>query len=334
MASGDRSANSNRTGGNHSITVGGVVVAPGSRQLLELPIARLTTGSWASLPVAVVHGREPGKRLWLDAAIHGDELNGMEIIRQVLQLITPEKLAGTVIAVPIVNVFGFLTRTRYLPDRRDLNRSFPGSREGSLAARLAHLFLREVVGRCEYGIDLHTGSLHNTNLPQIRANLADPEIRRCAEAFAAPLMFHAKTRAGSLRAAAGQQGKRILVYEAGEPMRFNRQAIDHGVQGVMRVLSALGMWREPVPPPAQPTIVASETRWTRARRSGILHLRVELGQRVKRNQVMGVISDVFLEEKHQIRASFDGLVIGHTKNPLINQGDALVHVARVAEPGT
>ncbi|MFW6198438.1 MAG: M14 family metallopeptidase, partial [Acidobacteriota bacterium] len=161
--------------------IGGERVAPGETRRLDLPVARLPTQQMLSLPVKVLHGSRPGPRLWLSAAIHGDEVNGVEIIRRVLDAVRPEELAGTVVAVPIVNVFGFVQQSRYLPDRRDLNRSFPGSRRGSLAARLARLFLTEVVERCSHGIDLHTGSLHRSNLPQVRGDLDDPETRRCAE---------------------------------------------------------------------------------------------------------------------------------------------------------
>ncbi|HEV8630243.1 MAG TPA: succinylglutamate desuccinylase/aspartoacylase family protein, partial [Thermoanaerobaculia bacterium] len=233
------------------LRIGDKQVPPGAAVRVDLPVSRLFTGGWLSLPVTVLHGTRPGPRLWVDAAIHGDELNGMEIIRRVLELLDPQRLAGVLIAVPVVNVFGFVQQTRYLPDRRDLNRSFPGSPRGSMAARLAHLFLEQVVAKCQYGIDLHTGSQHRTNLPQIRAQLADPETRRIAEAFAAPMMFAATEIPGSLRAAARRRGAHLLVYEAGEPLRFDEAAIRLGVDGVLRVLAAVGMWEhvEEAPPP-------------------------------------------------------------------------------------
>lgn len=312
---------------NDTIRVGDQEVPPGTRVLLELPVARLFTGTWLSLPVAVLNGAFAGPRLWLSAAIHGDELNGMEIIRRVLRELDPARLVGTVIAVPVVNVFGFVEQSRYLPDRRDLNRSFPGSAKGSLAARLAHLFVEEVVNKCGYAIDFHTGSLHRENLPHIRANLLRPETRRLAEAFAAPLMFRSPPIRGTLRSTARRLGVSYLLYEGGEPLRFDENAITAGVLGTLRVLNALGMWTfDPGEVPR--TFEASRTRWIRASRSGILQLSVALGQMVARKEVLGQIStDFFSTRSVAVRAPHQGMVIGYTKNPLVNQGDALVHLA-------
>jgi predicted deacylase len=309
--------------------VGGTVVPRGTRQRLELPSGRLPTGDLLSLPVIAFNGSKPGPTLWLDAAIHGDEINGMEIIHEVLDRLDPKRLAGRILAVPIVNVYGFIQQTRYLPDRRDLNRHFPGSKRGSLASRLAHLFMEEIVKPCDYGIDLHTGSLHRTNLPQIRANLEHPETRRIAEAFGAPMMYRAKTIRGSLRAAAAKHGLPILTYEAGEPLRFDQDAIDVGVRGVLRVLSALKMLKlktgERKKP--KPSFEASSTHWMRAPRGGVLHIAVRLGQEVKKGAVLGSISDPASDDKDIVKSRYSGIVIGYTNNPLIYQGDATVHVA-------
>lgn len=315
------------------LRIGDKIVPPGSAVRVDLPVARLFTGGWLSLPVTALHGAKPGPRLWLDAAIHGDELNGMEIIRRVLAVLDPARLAGAVIAVPVVNVFGFVQQTRYLPDRRDLNRSFPGSARGSMAARLAHLFVEQIVNKCGYGIDLHTGSQHRTNLPQIRAHLADPETRRIAEAFAAPMMYTAAEIPGSLRAAARKRGVHLLVYEAGEPLRFDESGIRTGVEGVLRVLAALGMW-EPAgdsegPPPPR-SFEAEEAAWVRATRSGIFHHSTKLGEPVKRHQQLGYITAPWGDDAQPVKAPFEGIVIGFTGNPLVYRGDALLHVARAA----
>lgn len=316
-----------------SFTIGERQVAPGRRELVELPVARLFTGSLLSLPVVVIHGRAPGPRVWLSAAIHGDEINGIEIVSAVLRRLDPRRLRGTVLAVPVVNVFGLVHQTRYLPDRRDLNRSFPGSPRGSLAARLAHLFLAEVVHRSTHGIDLHTGSLHRTNLPQLRVDLADPEARRLAHGFGAPLAIQSTLIRGSLREAAATAGVTYLLYEAGEPLRFDPRAIEVGRAGVLRVLGALGMWDDapaPEPPPAE----AHQSRWLRAGRSGVFHLDAALGDRVTRGQVLGAISDPvsdpFARHQRKLRAPAAGMVIGFTNNPLVHQGDALIHLATIA----
>ncbi|HVS02288.1 MAG TPA: succinylglutamate desuccinylase/aspartoacylase family protein [Thermoanaerobaculia bacterium] len=317
--------------GREPLRIGDRVVRPGTAARLELPVARLFTGNWLSLPVSVLHGARPGPCLWLSAAIHGDELNGMEIIRRILAHLEPASLQGAVIAVPVVNVFGFVQQTRYLPDRRDLNRSFPGSSRGSTAARLAHLLMDAVVSKCGYGIDFHTGSQHRSNLPQIRAHLADPETHRIAEAFRAPMMYSASEIAGSLRAAARRQGAHVIVYEAGEPLRFDQEAIRVGVAGVLRVLAALDMWpaAEQEEQPA-PSFEAGETRWLRAPRSGIFHLAAGLGEWVRRHQQLGAIAGPFSTQVQAVKAPFEGLVIGFTANPLVHRGDALLHLAKKA----
>ena len=312
------------------LEIGGGAVAPGRRGDLEIRVARLPTGTWLSMPVTVINGARPGPRLWLSAAIHGDELNGVEIVNGVLRRLSAASVAGAVIAVPIVNVFGFVHQDRYLPDRRDLNRSFPGSPQGSLAARLAHLFMQEVVSRCSYGIDLHTGSHHRANLPQIRADLSDAEASRCATAFGAPVMIDARVRDGSLREAAARRGAHVLVFEGGEALRFDREVTRVGVQGVLRVLAKLGMIRDPqgVAPAGAP-LLAQRSRWLRARRGGVLYLDISNGDRIHRGQRVGSISGVLHHKELVVRAPYDGLVIGKTTSPLVYQGDAIVHVAEV-----
>ena len=315
-----------------SFEIGPVRVRAGRRQSLALPITRLVTGADVDLPVRVVHGREEGPTIWLDAAIHGDEAVGVEVVRQVLAGLDPKTLRGTIVAVPIVNVLGFMTGSRYLPDRRDLNRSFPGSPRGSLAGRIAHLFMTEVVERCTVGIDLHTGSDRRTNLPQIRADLEDPGTRALAEAFAAPAMLHARLRDGSLRYAARERGAKVLLYEAGEAWRMDPWAVQAGVVGVQRVLAALGM-TDPVeeePPP--PSAVSWRSGWVRARGTGMLHLEATLGQRVEKGERLGGLFDSFGKRVRLVHADRAGIVVGRTEAPLVSSGDAVVHIAEVEDP--
>ncbi|NEQ31954.1 MAG: succinylglutamate desuccinylase/aspartoacylase family protein [Leptolyngbya sp. SIO4C5] len=316
-----------------SIEIGDYSIPPGKKQQLDLPVARLPTQTQLSLPVTVINGSQPGPRLWLSAAIHGDELNGVEIIRQVLTQVQPKQLRGSLIAVPIVNVFGFIEQSRYLPDRRDLNRSFPGSPRGSLASRLAYLFMREVVSRCTHGIDLHTASHHRSNWPQIRANLADSETYRCAMAFNAPLMIQSSMRDGSLRQAAAQQGIPVLLYEAGEALRFDAEAIEIGVEGVLRVMNALEMFTDERLSAESQSIEVKSSQWARASRSGILHMQVALGEVVQKRQLLGVILDAFGNRSAKVQSPYEGIVIGCTRNPLVNQGDAILHVAKLPEAG-
>jgi len=300
-------------------------VRAGKREQLELPVARLVTGNWLHLPVSVINGKTPGPTLFLSAAIHGDELNGVEIISRILRELDPKILRGVVLAVPVVSMFGFLNQSRYMPDRRDLNRSFPGSANGSLTARLANLFMKEVVGRSDYGIDLHTGSNERSNLPQIRADLDDETTLQLAEAFGAPIMIHSRTRDGSLRAAAVKQGIPVLLYEGGEANRFDDKAITSGVSGIVNVMRTLGMLDGE--PKATEVIRSDKSRWARASRSGIFHCACDLGQRVEKGQSLGTIGDIFGETQATVRSGDNGLVIGKLNNPLVNRGDALVHVA-------
>lgn len=312
-----------------SFAVGSVRVRPGWSRDLEIPITTLVTGATVSLPVRVIHGRADGPTVWVNAAIHGDEVVGVEVIRQVMARLSPKTLRGTLLAVPIVNVFGFTGGDRYLPDRRDLNRSFPGSARGSLAARIAHLMMTEVVAKCSVGIDLHTGSARRSNLPQIRCDLDDPQTRALAEAFHAPVMYHARLRDGSLRYAAREQGARVLLYEAGEAWRFDDWAVDAGVEGVLRVLAHLGMIDVAPAPSPEPSLVTRRSGWVRARRTGILHTEIQLGDRVREGDRLGSLTNSFGRTLRLVRADRAGVVIGKTKAPLVNRGDAIVHIGEV-----
>jgi predicted deacylase len=310
----------------------GTQVGPGARQKFDVPVGRLPSGDYLSIPIEVLHGVEPGPSIWLSGAIHGDEIVGVEIIRQLLGVMEPERLSGTIIAAPVVNVFGFVFESRYLPDRRDLNRSFPGSKRGSLAARLARLFMDEVVSRCDVGIDFHAGSDGRANLPQIRGNMSDPETHRLATAFGTPIVIHSKTIKGSLRAAALKRGKRVLLFEGGEPSRFNPAAVEAGVDGTLRALSALGMIEAAPAAPAVPPLQSRSTKWIRAPKGGIVRLVTTLGSKIQKGDPIGVVADPTARDEIEVLSSTSGIVIGQTVNPLVSQGDALVHVAVIASP--
>ena len=307
--------------------VNGVIAPAGKLTEVELQVARLPTGMWFSLPVGVVHGTNPGPVIWISAAIHGDELNGVPIIRHVLDRIDPTKLAGTVLAVPAVNVLGLVQESRYLPDRRDLNRCFPGSKRGSSASQLAHLFMTEIVSRSSVGIDLHTGSGGRTNLPQLRCDLDDPETLRLAREFAPPILVHARVRDGSLRGAATELGKTVLLYEAGEASRFNKKAIETGVRGVLRVIQALDMLESSAEPAAPAPRISRSSSWLRAQRTGFCEMMVPLGAEVREGDTVAIIFGALGRKQMAVKAKGSGVVVGHVTSPIVHRGDAVANVA-------
>lgn len=310
-----------------AIEIAGTRIQPGGRATIDVPIPDLYTHTALTIPVKVIHGRKEGPRLFVCAAIHGDEINGVEIIRRLTKHPAMSKIKGTLIAVPVVNVYGFINQSRYLPDRRDLNRFFPGSETGSLAARLSHVFLKEIVSKSTHGIDLHTAAIHRDNLPQIRAYLDDDETRRMAEAFTAPIILNTPLLEGSMRQALEKMNISVIVYEAGEALRFNEVSIRAGVKGILYVMREIGMLprlknRKSVTP-----LIARSSQWVRASQSGIVRTMTALGQVVKKGQVMGVIADPFGEKEENVTAPVSGMVIGRTNIPLVNEGEALFHIA-------
>lgn len=316
------------------LIIDGQTIKAGEQAAIDLPVPSLYTHTRMDMPIQVIRGKKPGPTLFLSAAIHGDEINGVEIIRRVLNQGAIKRLRGTLIAIPVVNIFGFINQSRYLPDRRDLNRSFPGSEKGSLAARLAHLFLNDIVSHCSHGIDLHTAAIHRENFPHIRAVLDDDETKRMAKAFASPVILNSEIIDGSLRRAVEAKGINIIVYEAGEALRFNEFAIRAGVRGVTAVMREIGMLA-PRKKTRQPyTEVASESSWIRAPQSGIVRLIKPLGSWVKKNEVLGVVGDPFGDQEQTALSPYDGIVIGKTNLPLVNEGEALFHIARVKGKGT
>ena len=305
-------------------------IKPGDDVAIDLPVALLHTQTPLNMPIQIKRGRKDGPVLFVSAAIHGDELNGVEIIRRLHQQKTLARLHGTLITIPVVNVYGVIHHSRYLPDRRDLNRSFPGSQRGSLAGRLAHLFMTEIVANCTHGIDLHTGAVHRSNLPQLRVNIDDEETARLAHAFGVPVILNSDLRDGSLRQAASENGIPMLLYEAGEALRFDELSIRAGVKGVINVMRELGMLprRKHTPKKVVEPFVARSTSWVRAPESGIFRAFTHLGMRVKRGEVLGVVDSPYGDNEVEVEAPASGIIIGKTALPLINEGDALFHVAR------
>lgn len=311
------------------LIIGGVPVYPGDKTVIDIPVAPMYTHADLSISVQVIRGKMSGPTLFISAAIHGDEINGVEIVRRLLQHGALRKIRGTLLAIPIVNVHGFLNHTRYLPDGRDLNRSFPGSPKGSLTGRVAHTFSQEIVLKSTHGIDLHTGSRHRSNFPQIRADLDDPVTLAMTEAFGVPLALNAKIRDGSLRQCAEDAGIPVILYEAGEALRFEELYIRAGVKGVINVMRHIGM----LPPRRSqkvpnPPVISNETSWVRAPESGILRTLVPLGAKVTAGQAIAMVADPLGSKETVITAPNDGVVIGRTNLPLVYEGDATFHIAR------
>lgn len=311
------------------IEVGGQQVLPGERQLVNLPLSALSNQTPMSVPVSVIHGRREGPTLFVSAAIHGDELTGVAICRRLLGSRALRVAKGTLLMVPIVNAFGFISHSRYLPDRRDLNRSFPGSSKGSLAAQLANLFFTEVVARSDYGIDLHSAAIHRSNLPQIRIDSDDEKAYELGRAFGAPIIVHSALREGSLRAAAHDKGVPVIVYEGGEGLRADELSVDVGMRGVLRVMAHLGMLRRRRERHRPEPALSTSTRWVRAEESGLFRPFKQVGDHVEAGERIGLIADPYGERETELKASTSGIIIGRANIPAINQGDALFHIAKV-----
>jgi predicted deacylase len=307
--------------------INGIEIKKGEHKTINLSLPNLYNLP-ASIPVHVLNGKKSGPTVFISAAIHGNELNGIEIIRRIHNLSIIKRLRGTLILVPIVNIYGFNNLSRYLPDRRDLNRSFPGNAKGSLTSRVAKVFFDEIVKMSDFGIDLHTGSIHKTNLPQIRTNTNDEFALKLAKAFEAPLILNSELRDGSLRSSAQEAGVPTLLYEAGEALRFDEISIKIGVKGVINVLRELTM----LPPnrrkrrPKNP-IITKSSQWIRASESGTLRTIKKLGDVVEADEVIAYIDDVFSDQSFEICAKNRGVIVGKSLLPLVQEGDAVFHIA-------
>lgn len=301
----------------------------GERKRISLNVAKLYDFTEVNIPIEVVRGKEDGPILFISGCIHGDEINSVEIIKRLLNHKLIKKIKGTLIAIPIVNVFGFNDKSRYLPDRRDLNRCFPGSEHGSLAARIAYKFMNEIVSKCDYGIDLHTAAIHRNNIPQIRACLDDKRTKSLAEVFNVPVIINSDIRDGSLRQSARELNIPMLLFEGGEALRFDSKIASSALQGILSLMSKIGMLEniEYYQIKKKETFIAKSSYWIRAPHSGTIVLKKKLGDFVKKDQVIGIISDPFGKHKFTVTSKYEGIVIGLVTLPLLNNGDAVAHIA-------
>ncbi len=309
--------------------IGTEKIDPGTRRTIDLPVSMSSAHNPVTLPVHVVHGRRQGPTIFVSAAIHGDEVIGVEIVRRLLRTKNLDRLRGTLLAVPIVNTLGFMSHSRYLPDRRDLNRCFPGGTKGALASRLANLFMNEIVRKSDVGIDLHSAAIHRANLPQIRVTPSKPETMDLAKCFGAPIIVTSKVREGSLRHSAQKEEVDILLYEAGEGLRFDEFAVRAGVSGILRVMHRLEMiTSRGVPALKTHSILAKTSSWLRAPEGGLLRTYRTIGEEVSVGDVVGVVADPFGQVETEVVATEAGLIIGRATLPVVNEGDAVFHIAK------
>ena len=307
------------------IIINGRTIGLGEQEMTRLNISTLPSGTNISIPVHVFRAPEDGPTILLMAGMHGDEVNGIEIIRRLLRrkLLHPQH--GTIIAIPILNIYGFLNFSREVPDGKDVNRSFPGHKKGSLASRVAYTFVQEILPWVDYGLDFHTGGASRTNYPQIRSVLDNLENENFARSFGAPFIVNAQLRAKSLRNEAAKQGKRILVYECGESLRFDEQGIELGLTGTLRVLHYLNI-QEYNAHQVQPAIFCRKTSWVRAQNAGLFHTKVQVGAYIKKGEVIGRVADPYGIKAIRIKSPYTGYIIGLNHMPVVNEGDALAHI--------
>ncbi len=313
--------------------IGGQTVAPGTSIDVQLPVTTTLTGLPSTLAIRVMHGATPGPVVFVSGASHGDEIIGTAVVQRLAKALSPSGLSGTVLLIPVSNIFGFLNRTRYLPDRRDLNRSFPGSAGGSLAGQFAHVFLSEVLARAQVGIDIHSAAVHRYNLPQIRIAERKQRLLELAMAFGPPVIIEGPLREGSMRHIAAERGIDMLVLEAGEALRFDPLSVETGVSGVLRVLAHLGMIESDnglaqVAVPAR----AKASSWVRSPRGGVAYFMRTSGDPVREGDILGHVGGLFGEDAVELVSPVDGIVIGHATLPVVHQGDALFHIARIRHP--
>lgn len=301
------------------------IIRPGEFKAINIDIARLPSHTVINTPIYISRAKEDGPVLALMAGMHGDEINGMEIVRRILESGLHQPKRGTVVCMPIINMYGFLNYSRDVPDGKDINRSFPGTRGGSLASRVAYHLMHDVVPIIDYGVDFHTGGAMRANYPQVRAVLRDKKSMELAQAFNAPFTIDAPFRPNSLRKEASRRGKNIIVYEGGESLRFDQHAIKEGIAGTMRLMKHLNMIDEAPHPEVENKIIWS-TGWIRAKTAGLFQANVFCGQHVLKGDWLGTMTDPFGEFQEKVIATETGYVIGLNNIPVINAGDALIHL--------
>ncbi len=301
----------------------------GESKIIDFNIANLFTATKIEIPVIIERGRLPGPTILLTAAIHGDEINGVEIVRQIIAKKINKPKRGTIICIPIVNVFGFLNTQRTFPDGRDLNRIFPGSKTGSLASRVAYRFTNEILPVADYCLDFHTGGASRFNAAQIRIRPGDSKLLSLAKIFNAPFTVLVANLKKTYRATCDKKGIPILLFEGGKSLSSNKKIVRFGVQGTMRFLKHLDMLDDVFEAPAieTQTVVIEKTRWIRANRSGLLHTKILINKRVEKGDLLATITDPYGKMRYKVKAPNTGYIINVNQAPIVHQGDAIFHIS-------
>jgi len=318
-----------------AFTYNGGRVDPGETADLRYSISETYLGDPVRVPVTIVNGEEPGPTVFLSAALHGDELNGIEVVREVAQDWTHANLHGTLVCLPVVNVPGFISQQRYLPIYdRDLNRSFPGDDESTSARRMAANIYRNFIKPCDYGLDFHTSTRGRSNMLHVRADMENPEVARLARSFGSNVIIDSDGPSGTLRREASESGTPTITIEMGEAHRFQRRFIDQALDGVASVLAEYGLYpAEPVDWPGWRTVIESrEKTWLRADVGGIVEIHAEQGEMVREGDTICTITNPFKSTRDSIDAPFTGLLVGVLENPVVYPGNPLVHLVELDEP--
>ena len=314
-----------------SITFAGQPVPRGESRSLSLQFSESYLGSPVTVPLHVIRAKKPGPTVMLTGCVHGDELNGMGIIREILYVNPPTLERGSLVCIPVVNVYGLEHHTRYLPDRRDLNRDFPGAEKGTLSSRLAHVIFSKVVKQCDILIDFHSAAVRRTNYPNIRADLSNTACRNLAQSFGCELIVDGKGPIGSLRRASTSAGVPCIILEAGEVWKIEPSVVEVGVRGVMNILKSLKMVEGTIEKPRY-QVESHRTTWVRAEQGGTLSFNVNPGDPVEKGQVLANNYNIFGDERSQLVSPGDGIILGMTTMPVVKPGDAAFHIALVPRP--
>jgi uncharacterized protein len=312
---------------NKIITVNGTEIKPGKSATVNLNLYQLPTKTVIEIPVYIFRSPNPGPTLLILAGMHGDEINGIEIVRKLITRDDVKKpLCGSIIAIPVINIISFLSGTRELPDGRDLNRCFPGTRSGSLGSRIAYDLMNEIIPQIDFGIDFHTGGAKINNYPQLRCVFSNKVNIDLGKKFSPPLILNSPFRDNTLRKEAAKKGKSILVFEGGESSRFDYLSINEGMNGCLRLMKHLKMIDRDIP--NNPTVFLSKTSWVRAKTSGLFHTSKTNGAHVRKGEIIGMICDPYGEHQEKLICPHDGYIVGMNNQPVINQGDALMHIGQ------